>query len=188
MTMSYDVENRLVSASGACDESGLQGLEGMRAEATLIDRRENVASPASTAANGAQQGRSLGDAGKAARRSAPERGEGAIERGRRIAREELARTRRIGPPRSGHNDRYDAERHARWVYRMAKEIGFAAAQAFYTQHELEGLANGQPFNEYQMDMHNNKVGLDAALRGEPIPSINDSRLVVIEPDGSLSDY
>jgi hypothetical protein len=63
MTMSYDVENRLVSASGACDESGLQGLEGMRAEATLIDRRENVASPASTAANGAQQGRSLGDAG-----------------------------------------------------------------------------------------------------------------------------
>jgi hypothetical protein len=35
----------------------------MRAEATLIDRRENVASPASTAANGAQQGKSLGDAG-----------------------------------------------------------------------------------------------------------------------------
>jgi hypothetical protein len=37
----------------------------MRAEATLIDRRENVASPASTAANGAQQGKSLGDAGSA---------------------------------------------------------------------------------------------------------------------------
>jgi uncharacterized protein RhaS with RHS repeats len=51
--------------SGACDESGLQGLEGMRAEATLIERRENVASPASTAANGAQQGKSLGDAGSA---------------------------------------------------------------------------------------------------------------------------
>jgi RHS repeat-associated protein len=60
----------------------------------------------------------------------------AVERARRIAREELERTRRVAPPGGGHNDIYDAERHARWVYRMAAEIGVPAAAAFGQEHEL----------------------------------------------------
>ncbi len=119
---------------------------------------------------------------------APQNGS-AIERGQRIANEELARTRRIGPPGSGHNDIYDAERHARWVYRMAKEISPIAAQAFYVQHELQGNVNGQPWNEYQMDMHNNLVGLNAALRGKAIPTRRNSSLYVIDRStGKLSGY
>jgi hypothetical protein len=72
---------------------------------------------------------------------------------------------------------------------MAKEISPVAAQAFYVQHELQGNLHGQPWNEYQMDMHNNLVGLNAALRGESIPTRGNRSLYVIDPStGNLSGY
>ncbi|HEV2816261.1 MAG TPA: RHS repeat-associated core domain-containing protein, partial [Allosphingosinicella sp.] len=115
--------------------------------------------------------------------SAPWRGPGSpAQRAREIAREELERTRRIAPPGGGHNDIYDAERHARWVYRMAAELGVAAATAYSQGHEFEGLLSGSPLRETRMDLHNNEVGLYEFSAGHPIPTVNTPSLTYIDGD------
>jgi RHS repeat-associated protein len=109
----------------------------------------------------------------------------AFRRARQIAEEELARTRRIASKGGGHNDVYDAERHARWVYRMAIEIGSGWAQTFSTGHEYleEARFPQQPGNEYWMDIHNNLVGLNAAVNGEAIPNLSTPGLQYMRPSG-----
>lgn len=105
---------------------------------------------------------------------------------RRIADEELQRTRTITQnyKLGGHNDIYDAERHARWCYRMAVEIGSGWAGLFSTGHEIEGEVNGQPFIELQMDLSNNAFGRLAAENGDGIPTLATRGLVYIK-DGKL---
>lgn len=99
--------------------------------------------------------------------------QGYISHARRIANEELARN-------GGLNDVSDAERHARWAYRMAKEINPTVAQIIYTGHEIDDTIRGQPFRELVMDMHNNSVGLTAARAGRSIPKRNDRNLVILD--------
>lgn len=72
-----------------------------------------------------------------------------------IAEEELRKRR-------GHNDCEDAMRHANWNKRMAEELGYWYALLFGAGHELEGLFQGQPFQELRMDLHNNSAGRNAA--------------------------
>lgn len=105
--------------------------------------------------------------------------EGALAAAQRIAREELARTRRIAP-NGGWNDIYDAERHARWVYRMASEIGPNVALQVSTAHEIEGMLRGQPLREARMDAANNARGLAEFLAGRSIPTIHTRGLITLE--------
>jgi RHS repeat-associated protein len=110
----------------------------------------------------------------------------------RIAKEELKRTRTLTEKhgRGGHNDRYDAERHARWVYRMSMEIGSGWAGLFGFAHEIEGLLNTsrpQPLIEMRMDLNNNKVGMQSAIQGRGAPTMDTPGLTFIE-DGKLKKY
>jgi hypothetical protein len=68
-----------------------------------------------------------------------------------------------------HNDRFDAERHARWSNRMATEIGPIFAQVAGSGHEVTNeLLDGQPGAESYMDLHNNAEGRRAARDRRPI--------------------
>lgn len=98
---------------------------------------------------------------------------------RRIGDEEYARSQRISGGRH-INNRYDAERHARWVYRMAKEIDPVTAYLVSAAYEAKGLLSGQPFREARMDLNNNRIGLDAARNGKPIPNRRDPDLTTID--------
>ena len=91
---------------------------------------------------------------------------------RQIANQELARTQRITDNYrlGGHNDIFDAERHARWVYRMSVAVGSGWAGLFGAGHEGEDMLGGQPFSEMQMDMNNNSLGMNAAINGAGIPT------------------
>jgi hypothetical protein len=97
-----------------------------------------------------------------------------------IAREELARTKRITDNYrlGGHNDIYDAERHARWVYRMSVAVGSGWAGLFATGHEFQEIF-GQPTMEMRTDMHNNSLGMRAARDGTGIPKRSTPGLVYI---------
>lgn len=102
-----------------------------------------------------------------------------VLRAQRIGDEEYARSQRISGGRH-INNRYDAERHARWVYRMAKEIDPVTAYLVSAAYEAKGLLSGQPFREARMDLNNNRIGLDAARNGKPIPNRRDPDLTTID--------
>jgi hypothetical protein len=104
---------------------------------------------------------------------------------RRIAAEETERTRKMTDNYrlGGHNDLFDAERHARWTYRMSMELGAVYADLFSTGHEFEGLLT-QPLIEMSMDLLNNSVGMAAALNGSGMPTMSTPGLVYIS-DGRL---
>ena len=55
----------------------------------------------------------------------------------------------------------DAYRHCLWSALMARDIGEAKAREFSTWHESK---TGNPFSEWQMDLHNNRVGLEIGSR------------------------
>ncbi len=95
----------------------------------------------------------------------------AVTIARQIAKEESARTKRITDNfrLGGHNDIYDAERHARWVYRMSLAVGSGWAGVFATGHEFQEIF-GQPTIEMQMDLNNNSLGMNAAIEGTGIPT------------------
>lgn len=105
---------------------------------------------------------------------------------RQIANEELVRTQMITDDYSlgGHNDIYDAERHARLVYRMTVAIGSGWAGVFATGHEFQEEISLEPqaFIEMQMDLHNNSVGLNAAVNGSGIPTRSTPGLETIRGD------
>jgi RHS repeat-associated protein len=105
---------------------------------------------------------------------------------RRIANEELARTQRITDNYrlGGHNDIYDAERHARWVYRMSIAIGSGWAGRCATAQEGEGMVGGQPFIEMRMDLNNNSLGMNAAINGTGMPTRSTPGLMHIR-EGKL---
>lgn len=108
-----------------------------------------------------------------------------VSRAQRIGDEGLARSTRISQGRAVNN-RYDAERHARWVYRMAKEIDPVTAYLVSAAYEVKGLLSGQPFIQARMDLNNNRLGLDAAVSGKRIPNRRDPSLATIDkPSGKL---
>ena len=159
------LEQTACTGSRLCDVVGLAlGVSG----STTADPTGRLAASTLFAASGGtvlQKQTSLGDA---------------IVRGRQIAREELTRTQRVAPPGAGLNDVYDAERHARWTYRMARELGSGFAQLFSEQHEYEGLLRGQPLREFRMDMHNNMIGIRAFEKGDPIPTTSTPGLMYLD--------
>ena len=65
-----------------------------------------------------------------------------------------------------HNGTGDAFRHFRWNYAMAQSIGTEAAAAYADSHEVD---NGQPADEREMDLRNNRLGramaVDPRFRG-----------------------
>ncbi|MDH4395530.1 MAG: hypothetical protein QE278_07620 [Limnobacter sp.] len=63
---------------------------------------------------------------------------------------------------NGHNDSSDAFRHCFWSAVLARDIGYACALEFTTLHESK-LEN--PILEKEMDLHNNRVGLDIGKGG-----------------------
>jgi RHS repeat-associated protein len=83
------------------------------------------------------------------------------ERAYDIAQQELAL-------HQGHNDFDDAMRHADWSRRMSEEIGPFTSWSTGVCHELQGMAEGQPMDEMQMDLHNNAVGRAAGEAGTDI--------------------
>ena len=106
----------------------------------------------------------------------------AVKRGREIANEESRRTRQLTQG-GGHNDVFDAERHARWTYRMSQELGYKWADWISGAHELQDeVEYQQPSNEFAMDSHNNVVGINAAINGQPIPDRNNKDLIYMRSD------
>lgn len=123
---------------------------------------------------------------------------GAIERGaeffaapirtaQRLGNEErkraLERAGSAGEP-TAHNNRYDAERHARWNYRMAKELGPGWATALGTAYELKEFAPFETLGETLMDLRNNGVGIGQARAGGGAPSHRTPGIVTMERRGS----
>ncbi len=113
----------------------------------------------------------LGSKIKAASPSAPDW----IVRAAVISRSEELRTRQqlqqdgVTGKDAGHNDIYDAERHARWMYRLTSEVGAWAGKAIGALKEAWGMSKGAGGSETAMDLHNNEVGRSAALQRKLIP-------------------
>ena len=84
-------------------------------------------------------------------------------------RQQLQRDKVTGE-NAGRNDIYDAERHARWMYRLTREVGLSIGKAIGDMKEAWGLIKGAGGSETAMDFHNNEVGRRDALEGKPIPS------------------
>lgn len=102
---------------------------------------------------------------------------------RRIANEELQRTESLMRQRGirRFNDVYDAERHARWTYRMSQEIGPRLAHQISSLYEMKGLLyDRQPIRNSRMDLHNNALGIREYLNNRPIPSITTTGLMYLE--------
>jgi hypothetical protein len=94
-----------------------------------------------------------------------------LERANQIADEEKARAKVQARMDGVHplNNRFDAERHARWTYRMAKDLGPTLATIIGIGHEITGLP-ALKFNETLMDLHNNGVGIGQARAGGALPN------------------
>ncbi|TAJ70700.1 MAG: hypothetical protein EPO51_16555 [Phenylobacterium sp.] len=92
-----------------------------------------------------------------------------LDRARAIADEEgraawgAARAQGVSRP---HNNALDAQRHARWSERMAREIDPVTSFLVGTGHELAEMF--QPRAEALMDFRNNAEGRRAAREGRPI--------------------
>ncbi len=63
---------------------------------------------------------------------------------------------------SGHNDKTDAFRHCYFSALLSANIGYSTARNFVEAHELW---DGNPVNEFDMDMHNNYIGLKIGVFG-----------------------
>ncbi|MEA3040593.1 MAG: lysozyme [Sphingomonadales bacterium] len=89
---------------------------------------------------------------------------------------------------AGRNDIYDAERHARWMYRLTAEVGAWAGTAIGGLKEGWGAVKGAGGAETAMDFHNNEVGRQAALKGEPIPDrhVTPQLVYIDETTGKLA--
>lgn len=64
-------------------------------------------------------------------------------------------------PNGVHNDESDAIRHFIWAGLMTFDLGKELAQLYSDAHEQIPY---QPAIEKEMDMHNNKVGIESALK------------------------
>jgi hypothetical protein len=62
--------------------------------------------------------------------------------------------------RHPHNDQWDAYRHARWSFEMARILGYERAKQFGDSHEVS-VPNDD--GERMMDLYNNEVGRQLAL-------------------------
>ena len=79
------------------------------------------------------------------------------------------------------NGPQDAWRHARWNQRMVEELGWGTAIIAGYGHELEEIFS-QPWNEFFMDLHNNREGRGIANTGKtPMDLFNEGRLRTINP-------
>jgi RHS repeat-associated protein len=85
---------------------------------------------------------------------------------REIAEEVLIEAQNTGLP-GLHNGEADAWRHAQWNKRMVEELGWLTAVIAGYGHELEGAFQRQPWNEFWMDLHNNREGRKIANKKDP---------------------
>ena len=105
----------------------------------------------------------------------------------RLGQEERARALEragLAGEKTAHNNRYDAERHARWNYRMAQELGPVWATAIGTGYELKEFAPLRNLGETLMDLHNNGGGVGQAQAGGNPPTYNTPGIVTMERRGS----
>jgi uncharacterized protein RhaS with RHS repeats len=93
-----------------------------------------------------------------------------------IAGEELAKR-----GRGNHNNEGDAMRHAEWSRRMSEEIDPVSSWIAGTAHEIDNIADGHPWSESMMDLHNNAVGREAAAQDRAV----DRRDLQKHPKGSF---
>ena len=113
---------------------------------------------------------------------------------REIAEEVLREAQNTGLP-GLHNGEADAWRHAQWNKRMVEELGWLTAVIAGYGHELEGAFKGQPWNEFWMDLHNNREGRRIANKKDscgnditPWNLINEGRLRTINPPNRGSGW
>jgi hypothetical protein len=70
----------------------------------------------------------------------------------------------LGPQNSRgelwHNKAGDAYRHFYWSFAMTRSMGKEAAKAYADSHEID---DGQPANEGEMDLNNNRLGRAMAV-------------------------
>lgn len=71
--------------------------------------------------------------------------------------------------KTGRNDESDAFRHFIWAALVTKELGRERAMEFLNAHEEE---DGQPTNEKEMDLSNNKSGLEFVSKGT-VPELDE---------------
>ncbi|MVF14967.1 hypothetical protein FT643_22845 [Ketobacter sp. MCCC 1A13808] len=85
---------------------------------------------------------------------------------------------------NGHNDASDSFRHCYFSALLSANIGYSLARSFLEAHELW---NGNPEDEFIMDMYNNYVGLkigmfggdEITLSGLCMAAYSDGKLKVI---------
>ncbi len=81
-----------------------------------------------------------------------------IEENARKATHETVR--RFG--HNGYNDASDAFRHCYYSALLTRDIGLSNARFFMEAHEL---FEGNPLNEFRMDMQNNHIGFRLGMFG-----------------------
>lgn len=93
----------------------------------------------------------------------------------------------------GNDGHRDAFRHAYWSARLAQEFGADWARAFTTAHE--GLP-GNVANREAMDLYNNAIGIDIAMRNPGVSAeklaelvgtaVGQGRMVVMDGGGAMA--
>ncbi|KRB89547.1 hypothetical protein ASE22_17955 [Sphingomonas sp. Root720] len=78
----------------------------------------------------------------------------------RLAEDSKAAVEERFPREERWNGPGDAYRHLRWNFAMTQSIGKEAAEAYADSHEADG---GQPANEREMDLRNNRLGRAMAV-------------------------
>lgn len=105
-----------------------------------------------------------------------------IEENARKATDETVR--RFG--RNGYNDSSDAFRHCYFSALLTRDLGLSNARFFMDAHEL---FEGNPEEEFRMDMHNNHIGFrlgifggdDLTLADRCYAALQQNKLKVISP-------
>ena len=112
-----------------------------------------------------------------------------LEGARQIADEVLNREAPATGLPGAHNGPQDAWRHARWNQRMVEELGLLTAVVVSFGHEVEGLIDGQPWDEAMMDLNNNREGRKIANTSvTPMGLLSDGELMTLNPPYNSYDY
>lgn len=80
-----------------------------------------------------------------------------------------------------HNDNGDAFRHALWNYGMTIDVGSSFARQWSDAHEYG--ASGQPIAERNMDLYNNRVGINLGITN---PNTSSHSTFISKTKGKVS--
>ena len=97
----------------------------------------------------------------------------------------------VYPEKEQANKERDAYRHILWQAMLANKYGETAANALGNMHENPYIpvvgGMGQPDDQRQMDLYNNKIGVEIGLKAKSMQEMMDEAKKVVEENRAKMD-